>query len=381
MRFFGCSVRLSLFTVLLLFLLVTATVTAGKPDKKSSLSSGEKSVEKKGEKIVKEEEKKKALRGDASQGERKLKDQKVEKAKKGDKKGNKKPQMDKKAKAAKRKERKKALQVKQRETLAKKDQLKAKTLKKIEEHKRLNNKEKKEVAKAEKKNYQELRKQGVDEVSNTAEAAKMRAYKLRKRKRTGILKRKEATMTQILFPGASPEDYDPEEQIWIYADQIWSKMSPIPYDVYDLPGYYEETEIAAVRKERLKRNLGSRLQGHDMKPAPFKLFVKEDTPCTVFGESFIGNKELRWLRKIIKRQYRVHLELDTLPLLLKNKELNFAVRGYPVGFSYPKPDDIYLYNHIKFTVTYHEDESEFQGVRITGFDVTPVSIKHEQLTG
>jgi transmembrane 9 superfamily protein 2/4 len=68
---------------------------------------------------------------------------------------------------------------------------------------------------------------------------------------------------------------------------------------------------------------------------------------------------------------------------MRSKELNYAVRGYPVGFKAPpsytglKNDEFYLYNHLKFTVTYREDANQFNGVRITGFDVHPVSIEHQ----
>ena len=122
-----------------------------------------------------------------------------------------------------------------------------------------------------------------------------------------------------------------------------------------------------------------------MKPAPFKLAAKIDSKCTVMGKASISQKKTKWLKNLIHKDYMVHMELDTLPLLYKRK--NFALRGYPVGFrnggKHPEaarvmPDtDYYLFNHMKFTITYHEDPSQFQGLRITGFDVIPVSIKHE----
>jgi transmembrane 9 superfamily protein 2/4 len=100
----------------------------------------------------------------------------------------------------------------------------------------------------------------------------------------------------------------------------------------------------------------------------------------------LKGKKLRWMRKLIERQYRVQLQLDGLPVLMRSKELNYAVRGFPVGFKAPptsttqkitKKNDIFLYNHLKFAITYHKDSSEFDGLRITGFDVHPVSINHE----
>lgn len=268
---------------------------------------------------------------------------------------------------------------KPRTILVNKDQIETKTLQKINNQKRLNAKEKKQIENIELKTYRDLRKQGVDEVSNTKQSKMLREYRLRNKKRRGVFRKKEASMAQILFPGVSPEDYMRGEKVWIYTDLVESRLTPVPFDVYDLPGYFEEVETRWLKKQRLRRNLGSRLLGHDLKPAPFDLQVDKGMPCTVFGKSYIGSKELQWLRQLVERQYRVHLQLDSLPVLLKSHDLNFALRGYPIGFKLPDDKKIYLYNHFKFTITYHEDTSTFQGVRITGFEVHPVSIMHDAM--
>ena len=270
------------------------------------------------------------------------------------------------------------------------DKLKEKTMKKLDEGKRLNIRERKEVAKAELETYKELRRKGVDEVSNTAEAALLRNYRLRNKKRKGLIRKREASLAQVLFPGVSPEEYNVGEQIFIYADLVESKKTQVPFEYYDLPGCPQPVESNIKKRRRERRNLGSRLQGHDMKTAPFEIYVKRDTPCTPLCMVALQGKKLRWVRKLVERQYRVQLQLDSLPVLMRSKEMNYAVRGYPIGFRAPQnpanpvsPDksDYYLYNHLKFTVTYHEDASQFDGVRITGFDVHPVSINHEMPTG
>lgn len=278
-----------------------------------------------------------------------------------------------------------------RHVLATSGQLKDKTYQKLVDHKRLNRREKKEIASAELTTYKELRRQGADEISNTKEAAMLRNYRLRNKKRRGILRKKEASLAAVLFPGASPEEYVDNEPIWMYADLVESKKTQVPYEYYDLPGCPQPKETAAKRARRMRRNLGSRLQGHDMKPAPFDLNVKLNKECTPLCRVNLDGKKLRWMRRLIERQYRVQLQLDSLPVLMRSKELNYAVRGYPVGFKAPlapgqkrtKRDksDVFVYNHLKFAVTYHEDPSQFQGVRITGFDVHPVSIKHDAPPG
>jgi transmembrane 9 superfamily member 2/4 len=75
------------------------------------------------------------------------------------------------------------------------------------------------------------------------------------------------------------------------------------------------------------------------------------------------------------------MTFDSLPVLMRSEDLNYAVRGSPVGFmassaySGFQGDTYYLYNHLKLTITYRTlDEG---GYHITGFDVHPVSIAHD----
>ena len=244
---------------------------------------------------------------------------------------------------------------------------------------RVSRKEKKAEAKAAATKYAALRKSGADEVSNTEEAAAMRAYRLRSKKRKGILIKKEASLAQILFPGVSPEKYENGDDVFIYADLVESKKTQVPFEFYDLPTCPRpDFDIKRIRK-----NLGARLQGHKVTAAPFELKSQQNLPCTPMCLVTLEGPKLRWIRKLVARQYRVHLTLDQLPVLMRSKELNYAVRGYPLGFKAPpsfteiKDDEFYLYNHLKFTVTYNEDPGNFNGIRITGFDVHPVSIDHK----
>lgn len=229
--------------------------------------------------------------------------------------------------------------------------------------------------------YLELRKQGVDEVSHTEEAAAMRNYQLRKKKRIGWRK-KEASLADILFPGVAPNKFLDNEPIEIYTDMVSSKKTAVPYDFYLLP----MCPPPAQTHKRMRKNLGARLQGVELKPSPFRLRVKQSIGCTPICHVTLEPRRLKWMRRLVERQYRIHLTLDQLPVLMRSKELNYAVRGFPIGFQAPPSytglalDEFYLYNHYKFTITYQEDASSFEGVRITGFDVHPVSIQHAART-
>mmetsp|Transcript_12565 Transcript_12565/g.26122 ORF Transcript_12565/g.26122 Transcript_12565/m.26122 type:complete len:722 (-) Transcript_12565:415-2580(-) len=243
----------------------------------------------------------------------------------------------------------------------------------------LNRKERKERLRAEKARAIALKADGVDSVSNTPESAELRSYELKKKKTRGILRKREKSLASILFPGASPEEYAPNEQVPVLVDLVESRKTQVPYGFYDLP------TCPTPPKEKIKgfrNSIGNRLQGHALKSGPYDLRATVDKTCTPLCAVTIGGKKLKWMRSLVERQYRVHLSLDQLPVLMRSKELNYAVRGYPVGFKAPpsytglKEDEYFLYNHLKFTVTYREDPSDFEGVRIIGFDVHPVSIEH-----
>lgn len=84
------------------------------------------------------------------------------------------------------------------------------------------------------------------------------------------------------------------------------------------------------------------------------------------------------LKTAIEQDYRVHWMLDSLPVAVRNIELGLISRGYPVGLTMKvagkKGHHHYLYNHVRLTVRYNTGV-DFEGIRIVGFEVTPMSIK------
>lgn len=280
------------------------------------------------------------------------------------------------------------------------------TATKVAAGKRLNRKERKQVQKAEQQRYQQMRREGHDEVSDTADAAALRNYRLRNKKRKGLLRKRQTTLAQVLFPGVSPNDYSNRELLFILTDLVESKKTPIPYDYYDLPSscevpHFADNEESSIKKIMDRQNLGSRLQGHDLKPAPFALRAMENSACKIACVQTLTTKNINKLRKLVARQYRVQLTLDQLPVLMRSKEYNYAARGYPVGFKAPPPGgasalaatkkrrikakeleagNMFLYNHFHFVIHY-QDVEDTGTIRITGFDVHPVSFQHSLSDG
>jgi len=230
--------------------------------------------------------------------------------------------------------------------------------------------------------FANLKASGQDDVSMTKEAAELRSYELRKKKKKGLFRRKEASLAQVLFPGVSPEEYNDNEPIPAFVELVDSQKTQLPFQYYDLPTC-KEPHDAIQRRFRQRKNLGSRLMGYKLRMSPYSFPTKVNKGCTPLCFVEVGDKKLNWLRKLIDRQYRIHLTLDKLPVLMRSKELNYAMRGFPIGFKAHKAstglehDEYYFFNHLKFTITYREEPNEFEGVRIIGFDVHPVSIRHD----
>lgn len=228
----------------------------------------------------------------------------------------------------------------------------------------------------------------VDEVGHTAEAAAIRKYQLRKKKRKGFLQKKEKSLAEVLFPGVAPELYKPKELVFMMTDLVQSKKTHVPFEYYDLP-VCEVPPLAGFRRRHptQRKNLGARLQGVELKPAPFSLTVLQNMTCTKLCTVDFGIRKIRWLRKLVERQYRVHFTFDSLPILMRSTQLNYAVRGYPVGFKAPptytglQHDEYFLYNHLRFTITYQQlQQQQQEGIYITGFDVHPVTLAHDDTT-
>lgn len=68
-------------------------------------------------------------------------------------------------------------------------------------------------------------RQGGNDVGHTKEAAALRAYNLRKKKRKGLLGKRQKSLAEVLFPGVTPELYKSDEQVFMMTDLVQSKKT------------------------------------------------------------------------------------------------------------------------------------------------------------
>ena len=107
--------------------------------------------------------------------------------------------------------------------------------------------------------------------------------------------------------------------------------------------------------------------------------MKKDESCVVLCQKIHQKADVEMFKHMIDQEYRVHWLLDNLPVAVRNDELGYVSRGYPVGFMATTPKtknpQHYLFNHVRIVVRYNEVPEAFEGTRIVGFEVVPFSIK------
>lgn len=107
--------------------------------------------------------------------------------------------------------------------------------------------------------------------------------------------------------------------------------------------------------------------------------MKNDETCVVLCQKLHKKEEIQMFKTMIDQEYRVHWVLDNLPVAVRNEELGYVTRGYPVGFMATSPNQKnpqhYLFNHVRIIIRYNEVPELFEGTRIVGFEVIPFSIK------
>jgi transmembrane 9 superfamily protein 2/4 len=211
--------------------------------------------------------------------------------------------------------------------------------------------------------------------------AKINDKNLKKFKRKGFLKKKETNLSSILFPGVAPEEFRVGTSMDIVVDTVDSKQTGIPILYYDLPVCEPKTTKISNRK---RKNIGERFAGKAVSQlSPYKIQVLKNVGCTLVCDdvSYFRARDVRRMRKLIERQYKVNFSLDGLPIQVKKNSSGTVSRGFPLGARLiDESRDVteYVYhNHVRFNIMYNAEEASTGHVRVVGFSATPISIAHD----
>lgn len=180
------------------------------------------------------------------------------------------------------------------------------------------------------------------------------------------------------IPGVVPKQFEDGEDVKMSVNKLTSVRTQLPYEYYSLPVC--KPDVVVDKSE----NLGELLSGDRIESSLYNLRMKRNEDCVVLCRKIYTAKESKKFKQMIKDEYRVHWIIDNLPASLRLYDRNdpSSIKydtSFPLGVRVPDERDqvsYYLYNHIKFTLLYHENPSQFTGARVVGFVVEPFSVKH-----
>lgn len=186
------------------------------------------------------------------------------------------------------------------------------------------------------------------------------------------------------LPGIAPVDYEEGAPVYVYANKVNSPTIKVPFGYYSIPACPPPGE--QLKPKAKHRNLGQILSGERSDYTRFQINMRVDEQCKVLCERDMTLGDMQRLRQLINKDYRVHLNVDNMPLVVEGKTTSGQVvfqLGYPLGAVVNNAT--YLYNHLRLTIEYHRPEfsttdfylqSGSQTLfRVVGFKARPASQK------
>lgn len=177
------------------------------------------------------------------------------------------------------------------------------------------------------------------------------------------------------LPGVSPQEFKKGEALTVKVNKLTSTKTQLPYTFYSLD-YCRPPKIVDSAE-----NLGEVLRGDRIENSPYEFKMREPQMCNILCRKTLNAKTAKDFKEKIDDEYRVNMILDNLPLVVRieRTELRVYQQGFNVGvkgqYAGTKEQKHFIYNHLMFTVKYHQDK-ETGATRIVGFEVEPFSVKH-----
>ncbi|KAI0562188.1 Endomembrane protein [Gracilaria domingensis] len=192
------------------------------------------------------------------------------------------------------------------------------------------------------------------------------------------------------LPGIAPVSYEEGTELEVMANKLTSPKNKLPYDYYSLPFCGSESK-KDLRSKPV--NLGQVLMGDRMKPTEYDFQMKIPAHCKVLCTKKLNKDQVKRLRKRIKEDYAVRLNLDNMPVVIKG-ETATRHEAYRFGYDIGRVEEngkLYINNHLKFKVFYNDpkevsdtfnaladiDTGSSDGYRIVGFEVETYSVDHK----
>lgn len=202
------------------------------------------------------------------------------------------------------------------------------------------------------------------------------------------------------LPGIAPAEFKGGENVPVAVNKLSSVRTQLPFD------YYRFNFCTPNEVENKRENLGEVLAGEKIESSPYQFSMGKDEYCKILCRTENTAEDMRAFSELIRRDYRAEWIIDNLPVGMRMydsdpKDYRYE-RGMPLGYVVDETDGEpeeegesgkakkksrankykhYIFNHIRFRVLVHSDEASFSGSRVVGFEVEPVSVKHQLADG
>ena len=171
-------------------------------------------------------------------------------------------------------------------------------------------------------------------------------------------------------------DYSHEigSELEIQAGLLSSINGIVPYS-------YEKIKICDVKKIiKAEDTLGEILTGEKIYNTGYIANTGDNSFCEILCYNQFDKDSLNLIKNLINKNYFTNWYLDKLPAGLINydKEKSATTidyfKGIPIGFT--ENNEYFIYNHLQFHILINEIETK--KYNIVGFQILPLSIKHDE---
>lgn len=162
-------------------------------------------------------------------------------------------------------------------------------------------------------------------------------------------------------------------------NKLTSVKTQLPFEYYSLPVCKPPVIVDSAE------NLGEVLSGDRIENSLYQLKMQVTESCKILCKKDYTEAEVKRFQQMIRDDYRVHWIIDNLPSAIRvfddeDTSVEHYENGFPLGIMAvlgQKKNMFYVYNHIRFTIRYHNNPSRYDGSRIVGFLVEPFTVKHK----
>lgn len=186
-----------------------------------------------------------------------------------------------------------------------------------------------------------------------------------------------AEVNAFYLPGVAPTEYLDGNRVELKVNKLTSVKTQLPYRYYVLP-YCPPKEIHVSAE-----NLGEILMGDSIENSLYDVRMKANVSCALLCDRTLGEEEKAVFKRMIDHEYQVNWLVDNLPAAMKYQKTSTGAMSYTNGFPVGLKIDgsYFVHNHIQIGLYYHSNAEEFEGSRVVGFEVYPLSILQQSSDG